>query len=108
LGAVTWPFVLVAVVAAIVLFFAWANRTTAKNHARFTRNDVEAALAEFVSPDSMYCVEWDLFLGWPIDDPYLESIRQECLRIRRESQSEFSAETFAKVSALLANLRNGS
>jgi hypothetical protein len=66
------------VLAAVAGFFAWANVQSRRAHGRSTRSDVEAALEEFVSPDSTYHDTWDLFLSSPIDDPYLESIRQRC------------------------------
>jgi hypothetical protein len=44
-----WAAVL-AVAAGIVAFFVWANRQTAKAHARFTTKDVEIALSELLDP----------------------------------------------------------
>jgi hypothetical protein len=35
-----------AAAAVIVVFFAWAKRQTAKEHARFTAKDVDDALSE--------------------------------------------------------------
>jgi hypothetical protein len=78
-----WMAALVAA-AGIVVFLAWANRQTAKAHARFTAKDVDDALSELLAPDARDHDIWDLFLAWPIDDPDLESIRQECLKICRE------------------------
>jgi len=49
-----------------------------------TPKDVEAALAELLDPRAHDHDTWDLFLGWPIDDLYLESIRLECLRVCQE------------------------
>ena len=73
------PLVWIALIVALVIgLFVWANTRTRHAHARSTRSDVEAALEEFVSPESTYHDTWDLFLAWPIDDPYLESIRQRC------------------------------
>jgi hypothetical protein len=50
-----------------------------------------------------------LFLAWPIDDPYLESIRQECLRICRECPpvpgKDINEEGEKRVAALVAELR---
>ena len=66
------------ILAAVAGLFAWANRQTRRAYARSTRSDVEAALEEFVSPQSVYYDAWELFLTWPIEDPYLESIRQRC------------------------------
>jgi hypothetical protein len=68
----------------IVAFFTWANRSTAKAHARFQVADVREALQEVVAPDAQFHDTWDLFLAWPIDDPYLESVRQRCLTIVKE------------------------
>ena len=42
------------------------------------------ALAELLDPQAPTHDTWDLFLAWPIDDPHLEAIRQECLKISRE------------------------
>jgi hypothetical protein len=43
------------------------------------------SLAELLGPQAHDHDTWDLFLGWPINDPYLESIRLECLRICQEA-----------------------
>ena len=72
---------------------------TRREHAKFTRREVEAALEEFVSPDSVYHDLWDLFLAWPVDDPYLESIRQRCRRVAEGNAAE------DQVRAILAELR---
>src|SRR4051794_7624208 len=70
--------VITVVIGAVAAFFTWANASTRRAYARSTRSDVEAALMEFVSPESVYYDTWELFLAWPIRDPYLESIRQRC------------------------------
>ena len=99
----------IAAAAGIVLFFAWANRQTAKAHARFTPNDVETALAEVLDPKAHDHDTWDLFLAWPINDPYLESLRLECLRICQECPpvpgKDINEEGEKRVAALLAELR---
>jgi hypothetical protein len=104
--------VIFAAAAGIVAFFAWANRQTAKAHARFTARDVEIALAELLDPEAQTHDTWDLFLAWPIDDSYLESIRQECLKICRECPpipgKDINEEGEARVAALLADLRRRS
>ena len=67
--------------AGIAVFFVLANRATRRNHAAFKPSDVESAL-QCVLDDSQCCHdEFDLFLTWPIDDPYLEAIRRRCQRI---------------------------
>lgn len=95
--------------AVIVAFFAWANRQTAKAHARFTGKEVEIALNELLDPAAPTHDTFDLFLAWPIDDPYLESIRVECLRICRECAPvpgrDINEEGEKRVAMLLADLR---
>jgi hypothetical protein len=98
-----------AAAAGIIVFFAWANRQTAKAHARFAAKDVEAALTELLDPHAHDHDTWDLFLAWPIDDPDLESIRLECLRICQECPPapgrDINEEGERRVAALLADLR---
>lgn len=93
----------------IVVFFAWANRQTAKAHARFTPKDVEIALTELLDPQAHDHDTWDLFLAWPINDPYLESIRLECLRICQEcppvAGKDINEDGEKRVAALLAELQ---
>jgi hypothetical protein len=101
-----WAVGFLVVIGGLVLFFTWANRMTAKSHARFTPKDVEAALVEFVSPESRYHDDWDLFLSWPIDDPRLESIRQECVRIAVGSSDERDREAVRRVEEILVQLRH--
>ena len=98
------------IVASLVGFFAWANARTKRAYARSTRKDVEEALEELVSPDSLYHDTWDLFLAWPIDDAYLESIRKRCLRVveecpRQKPTEDISQEGVERVRAMLAELR---
>jgi len=98
-----------AAAAGLVAFFAWADRQTAKAHARFTARDVEIALRELLDPEAPTHDTWDLFLAWPINDPYLESIRQESLRICRECPpapgKDINEESEKRVAALLTDLR---
>ena len=106
-----WIAVFAAAGAGVVLFFVWANRATAKAHARFQLSDVEGALAEFVSPEAHHADTWNLFLTWPIDDPRLESIRQQCLKIVVEcpgtrSRDDVSEEGVKRVAAILRELHN--
>jgi hypothetical protein len=92
-------------------FFVWANRSTARAHARFQPKDVEAALVEVLAPDAETHDAFDLFLAWPIDDPYLESVRQQCLRIVRETDpappgQDLSDEGRRRLAGLLHALRD--
>lgn len=99
----------IAAAAGIAAFFVWANRQTAAAHARFTPKDVEIALTELLDPQARDHDTWDLFLTWPINDPYLESIRLECLRIWQECPpgpgKDINDEGEKRVAALLAELR---
>jgi Tfp pilus assembly protein PilE len=102
LGVVKIIAVIGVLFAASAGFFAWANSRTRRAYARSTLSDVEAALEEFVSPDSRDHDTWDLFLSWPIDEPYLESIRQRC-----QAFAGHDADPAAKdqVRAILGELR---
>lgn len=77
-----WVLMIILSVVAVVVFFAWANHRTKREHATFTRGDVVAAIENVLSDG--YHDEWDLFLAWPIGDPYLESVRQRCIAISNE------------------------
>ena len=108
---VIWIAAFVAGAAGIVAFFKWADRATAKAHARFQLSDVEKALAELVRSDTHHDDMWNLFLTWPIDDPHLESIRQQCLKIVAEcpgsrSRDDISEEGVNRVAAILRELRS--
>lgn len=74
-----WILIVALFVISVVGFFVWANHRTKKNHAAFTKSDVVAAVENVLSDGSHD--EWDLFLGWPITDSYLESVRQRCIAI---------------------------
>lgn len=99
-----------AVVGTVVAFLAWAllgrrARRAARIHAQFAAKDVETALDEVLNPG--YQGTFDEFLAWPINDPYLESIRQECLRICHECPSarNVNQEGEKRIAALLRDLR---
>jgi hypothetical protein len=74
-----WLLIVALIVSGIVAFFVWANHRTKIQHAAFTKHDVIAAIENVVSDG--YHDAWDLFLAWPIDDAYLESVRQRCITI---------------------------
>jgi hypothetical protein len=103
--------IVVLLVAAAVAFFTWANWATARAHARLGSKEVEAALSEVLAPDSPTHDNFDLFLAWPIDDPYLESVRQHCLRIIGETDpappgQDLSDGGLRRIAALLDEVRN--
>jgi hypothetical protein len=72
----------------VIAFLAWANGTTRREHARFTCEDVQSAVENCLGLHGIDHDEWDLFVAWPIDDPYLESIRQRCIRVWDEDGPE--------------------
>jgi hypothetical protein len=63
----------------VAIGFQFANRETKKIHAKFNKTDVIQALQNVLTGETHD--EFDLFLGWPIDDPQLEGIRKECLDV---------------------------
>lgn len=75
-------------IASVTAFFMWANGATERQHARFTAEDVQSAVENCLDLHGDDHDEWDLFLGMPIDDPYLESVRQRCIRIWDEHDPE--------------------
>ena len=75
-----YPFMLSAALA-VTGFFLWARRQTRRKHARFRRQDVRDAFEQVLSANAFTRDTWELFLKWPIDDPYLESIRQRCRHV---------------------------
>ena len=92
----------------IAVFFSWANNQARKQHERFTKSDVISALENVISIESVSHDEWDLFLAWPILDPYLESVRMSCLQISFEHSDEpgrdLSVAGEAKVRSILKEL----
>ena len=68
-------------IASVTAFFLWTNGAVERQHARFTADDVQSALENCLDLHGDDHDEWDLFLGLSIDDPYLESVRQRCIRI---------------------------
>jgi hypothetical protein len=66
------------------VFFARGNRPMRLRHATFGRVEVESAL-RCVLDDTERHDAFDLFLAWPINDPYFESIRKQRLQIVRMS-----------------------
>jgi hypothetical protein len=86
LALMNWVIILSLIVIVIVVFFCWANNQAKKQHAAFTKDDVVKAI-ENVFANELHD-EWDLFLAWPINDPYLESVRQKCLLIFKEHQGK--------------------
>lgn len=91
------------------MFFARAHRATRRRHAAYGRTDVEVAL-QCVLDDSQYHDAFDLFLTWPIDDPYLESIRKQCREVVRTSPPPMAGEDISeagkgRIRAILRDLR---
>jgi hypothetical protein len=72
---------LVLIALLVTAFFLWARRRTGQKQTGLQRGDVRKALEEVISESSFSRDNWELFVKWPIDDPYLESVRQRCRRI---------------------------
>lgn len=91
----------------VAAFFAWANRLTRSAHARFTHRDVQAVLEDAIGTAD-YHDDWDLFLGWPIDDPYLDSVRQRCIQISNQygGPAPGGDEFVARLKPILEELKN--
>lgn len=69
----------------LVVFFTWARWHTRRVHARYTRKDMRAALERVLGEAYKSRLDdWQLFLAWPIDDEYLESVRRRCLSVEEE------------------------
>jgi len=91
------------------IFFARANQSTRRRHARLGRAEVRSAL-ESVLDDTQSHDAFDLFLAWPIDNPYLESIREQCHEIVRNLTPPRRGEDISEngkdqIRALLRDLR---
>ena len=80
----------------------WAGRATARHYARFTHREVMAALENGIEPDTYYD-EWEMFLAWRIDDPYLESIRQRCIPM---AEWDHGDKLTARLKPILEELNN--
>jgi hypothetical protein len=80
----------VIVISVVIAFFVWGNGETGirREHAGFTPDDVQSAIKNCLDLHGIDHDEWDLFLGFPIDDPYLESVRQRCIRVWDEHGPE--------------------
>src|SRR3954464_15186002 len=72
----------------VIAFFAWDRAATRRRHARLAREEVQSAVENCLGRHGETHDEWDLFLAWPIDDPYLESVRQRCLQAWNEHGPE--------------------
>jgi hypothetical protein len=96
-------------VAGGAVFLARGQQETRRRHASLGPAEVKAAL-QCVLDDTQYHDAFDLFLAWPIDDPYLESIRTQCCEIVRTSPPPRRAEDVSEsckdqIRALLVDLR---
>lgn len=110
LDRVKWLLILAVSLGAVFLLFIWLNHKTKAVHAAFARDDVIAAIENVLGPDMHD--EWDLFLAWPIDDPYLESVRQRCIAIDAahsgtERGKDIGSEGEKRLREILVELRSG-
>jgi hypothetical protein len=98
--------VVALVIGGIPAFFVWANWATRRHYARFTHRDVKAVFERALAP-SEYYDDWELFLAWPIDDPYLDSVRQRCIQIWDECGERAGDEFVARLKPILEELISG-
>ncbi len=93
----------------VVVFFTATNLWSKWRYSKSTLADVERALLDVLEPGGGLGA-WDLFLSWPIDDRYCESVRQRCIQIAAEHRGTgpgeaITAEGLRKVAALLEEVR---
>jgi hypothetical protein len=101
--------IVVIVAAGVVVLFFRLGYMTKRRHEGFEKHDVISALENVLSESSLSHDEFDLFLRWPIADPYLESIRQRCLDLVKgdpdEGEKDLGSATAESIRSLLAQLR---
>jgi hypothetical protein len=97
--------VVALILGGIPAFFVWANWATRRHYARFTHRDVKAVLQRALAPSENYD-DWDLFCGWPIDDPYLDAVRQRCVQIWNECGERPSEEFAVRLKPILEELNS--
>src|SRR5262249_29647077 len=101
--------VLLICLAGVAAFFVLVNRSARPRHTEFGPGEVESAL-QCVLDDTQYHDDFDLFLTWPINDPYLDSIRRQCQEIARTSAPARPGEDMSengkeRIRAILRDLR---
>ncbi len=75
-------FVVCLILVVFIVFFAWASNQAKAKHAKFDKSDVLSALKNLIADDSTNNHdEFDMFISWPINDSYLESIRKRTREI---------------------------
>lgn len=98
------------VLAIIVAFFTWAGHQAKVTHAQFQMKDVISALNNFISDSSTDHYEFDMFVSLPIDEPYLDSIRQKALYYCRKfpgtETQDISPEGVKEIESLIYELQS--
>lgn len=98
------------IIVALVVFFTWAGREGKAQHAKFGKSDVISALNNLISDESTDHDEFDMFISWTIDDPYLESIRQRVIEIAskypRLVNRDVSIEGAREIEGLIYEIQN--
>jgi hypothetical protein len=106
----TPAFIFVTIGLGVVGLFLFLNQRTARRFAQSTRSDVVDALQEFISGPAHDL--WDLFIHYPINDPYLESIRKSCIQVGKDFPPESPKQDFCNpkgidvVQSLLNEVKN--
>jgi hypothetical protein len=79
--------IIAACICAVLVFLKFRKARQVSVH--LTRRDVESALANVLDLDGSGTHDaFDLFLASPIDEPYLESIRQECIAVLKQNRHQ--------------------
>jgi len=67
---------ILAAIAGVVAFFAWANWATRRNRWQTSRTTFEQK-ARALLEGTLTIDEWEIFLAHPMGDPQLERLRQQ-------------------------------
>lgn len=93
---------------ALIVVLLWGGRKTKAQNAALSKGQVEAALENLISDDSCCHDAFDLFLAFPINDGYLESVRKRCIEIAQkypgEPGQDISPEGGQQIAMLLREL----
>lgn len=103
--------ILSVIALALVILFVFGHRKTRAKHAVFDKKDIISALENLISKDAQDHDEFDLFRAWPIDNPYLESIRQRASEIyiqyhETNSGRDINQEGAEQIQKLIEEVKN--
>lgn len=98
------------IIVAFVAFFTWARIKAKSQHASFDKSDVISALNNLISDESTDHDEFDMFISWPINDPYWKAIRQKVIKITskysKSVNRDISIEGVNEIKCLIYEIQN--